>query len=197
MVKNRKGKAKTQNTSKQSSPSGLLELSEDEQWRILNETGILKKYPRSSENNAEAEAVDSPGLADEVFNATLFIIPMSFMLLLFEILVHWQYGQRPTFRTLMDRMLPGVPIISIFVFYTNRYKRRREMQFCFFLVTLILGPRLIWLINMANWRTVMKQCPPAATLWIYAVLQMELAPSVISLVLIALWTWLSKMRILF
>ena len=39
----------------------------------------------------------------------------------------------------------------------NRYKRTRWMQLLLFLLSLAVGPRLIWLINLASWRVVMQQ----------------------------------------
>lgn len=66
-------------------------------------------------------------------------------------------------------------VLSVFIFYSknfipwsfipvsadfdkaNRYKQDRRMQFIFFLIATFSGPRLIWLMNRANWRLVMRQ----------------------------------------
>jgi len=192
MTKNRKAKAKQPSSEEASKP--LLELSEEEQWRIINQTGVLNKLPTQAKPQVE-DVEETLPFADEIFNTTLYLIPMSFTLLLMEILVHWQYGRKPTYQALLDRMLPGVPILAIFIFYTNRYKQWRSMQFIFFLMSSVIGPRLIWLINRASWRVVMKQCPPLAVLWIYSVLQLDLAPSVLSLAIVAGWVWYTGMKI--
>ncbi|KAH9843801.1 uncharacterized protein C8Q71DRAFT_852325 [Rhodofomes roseus] len=163
-----------------------LELTEEEQWRIVNETGVLKQFAAPHSQKPPDETEEALPLAEEIFNATLFVIP---------ILVHWQYGKRPTYTALADRMLPGVPILSIFIFYTTRYKRFRWMQSLFFLLSLAVGPRLIWLINMASWRVVMKQCPPLATIWVYTVVQLDLGPAVLSLAIIGGWLWCSGMKL--
>lgn len=69
------------------SDSGGLELTEEEQWRLVNETGILKKLPaepsRPTQPSDEDEDEVSP-FAEEIFQTTCFAIPMSFMLLLME-----------------------------------------------------------------------------------------------------------------
>ncbi|KAF9820980.1 hypothetical protein IEO21_00957 [Rhodonia placenta] len=192
MAKGRK--ANTKAPAKNKSP-GNLELPEEEQWRIINETGILKKFPGPRASDVVHEEEQTP-FADEVFNAMLLIIPMSFLLLLMEILVHWQYGRRPTYEALLDRMLPGVPILSLWIFYTTRYKRHRTLQFIFFLISLAVGPRLVWLINRASWRVVMKQCPPLATLWVYTILQLDLGPASLSLVIVAIWGKFAGMKII-
>lgn len=83
------------------------------------------------------------------------------------------------------------------------------MQAAFFWLSCIAGTRLIWLMNRGNWLVVMRQvsspstphsyecvlryryrqCPPIATAWIYAVVQLNLAPAVLSLVVAATFTW--------
>ncbi|OBZ71799.1 hypothetical protein A0H81_08290 [Grifola frondosa] len=125
MAKNRKGHSKPSSSSEQA-----VEISEEEQWRIINDTGILKKVPQATqvEQLAEEEAEEESILANEIFNAVTLIIPMSSLLLLMEMyvsfirvcynkdlttsrdsLVHYQYGREPSYRDLMDRMLPSVP----------------------------------------------------------------------------------------
>lgn len=65
----------------------LVELSEEEQWRLINQSGILKQVPKPASTDAAGAklAVDEPETAgDEIFNALLLIIPFSFILLLME-----------------------------------------------------------------------------------------------------------------
>lgn len=56
-------------------------IPEDEQWRLVNESGILKKI-----KDIPPEDTDEglPPLAEEIFNAIVLIMPMSFLLLLME-----------------------------------------------------------------------------------------------------------------
>jgi len=77
MARNRRAKAQTS-----SEPSQSLEISEEEQWRLINETGILKEaIPAVAE-----EQGDTP-FAEEIFNSIILIIPFSFLLLMFEMYV--------------------------------------------------------------------------------------------------------------
>lgn len=91
MARNRKGNAKAVSNSENKEP--LLNIPESEQWRIIRESGILKQVPKedSTSNNAQNRAdEESEGLspfAEEMFNAIMLIIPMSFMLLLMEMYV--------------------------------------------------------------------------------------------------------------
>jgi hypothetical protein len=60
----------------------LPELSEDEQWRLINDTGILNRHPVASRDDEE----DTP-LAEEIFNSVILIIPFSFLLLMMDMYV--------------------------------------------------------------------------------------------------------------
>lgn len=133
MGKNRKDiRAKQQASAASASKSSAIDIPEDEQWRIIEQTGILKQAGTSgskvpAEGNDEEDYDISP-LADEIFRALYLAIPMSFMLLLMEMyvsippsayqygssvllrrLVHNQYGRHATFDALRDRMLSGMP----------------------------------------------------------------------------------------
>ncbi|KAI9063361.1 hypothetical protein FKP32DRAFT_1650961 [Trametes sanguinea] len=202
MGNNRKERRAKQQTSGTSSKSSAIDIPEDEQWRIINQSGILKhissedKKKDAPEDDSDEDYEISP-LADEIFRALYLVIPMSFMLLLMEILVHYQYGRKPDYDTLRDRLVSGVPIIAFFVFYSNRYKTDRRVQIALFWLSCICGTRLVWLLNRGNWLTVMKQCPPIATAWIYAVVQLDLGPAVLSLMVAAGFTWYKGYQITF
>ncbi|KAG6855114.1 hypothetical protein C0991_006043 [Blastosporella zonata] len=79
-------------------------IPEQEQWRLINESGVLNKI----KTRAEEDESDAP-LAEEIFDAIVIIIPISFLLLLMEILIHFQFGKHPTLKTMVDRMVSGVP----------------------------------------------------------------------------------------
>ena len=135
MGKNRKEqRAKQQTAATSTSKSTAVDIPEEEQWRIIKESGILKqvapegKREGTQEDDEDGDYEISP-LADEVFRALYLAIPMSFLLLLMEMyvysrcsrevpqwvlqdsssLIHNQYGRHASLAALRDRMLPGVP----------------------------------------------------------------------------------------
>jgi len=175
MSRNRKSKEKTSQD-----VQGDIEISEEEQWRLINETGILKQpIPRPNAEDIKKE--EEHTLAEEIFSAITLIIPFSFCLLLFEILIHFQYGKKPTVGELSGKILPNIPILSGFIFYTSRYKHTRKGQAFLFVLGCAAGCRLLWNLNKANWLVNMQQCPPFATVWVYTVVQLDLGPAVLSL----------------
>ncbi|PPQ64712.1 hypothetical protein CVT24_008339 [Panaeolus cyanescens] len=172
----------------------LIDIPEDEQWRIIKESGILNSVkPETVPSQKEPEELT---LGDEIFNAVLYIIPFSSLLILMEILVRQQYGRKATVDDLTERIISGVPILSIFIFYTMRYKPYRKMQIFLFIISVLCGSRLLYQVNNANWLTVMRQGPPFATVWIYTIVQLDLGPAVLALLTVASYCWWKELTIL-
>lgn len=89
MAKQRKQKIKAQET-----PREVDEILEDEQWRIIEQTGLLKQIPReehSASGSAPAREEDqedpfSP-FCNEIFNTTLFAMPFSSLYVMMDLYV--------------------------------------------------------------------------------------------------------------
>jgi len=187
----RKGKHKR---SPQDLDRSTMEIPEDEQWRLINESGIIGKVSNITKNDDDDS--EATPLAEEIFSAVLLIIPFSFLLLMMEILIHYQYGKRPSFQTLVDRMAPGVPILSIFIFYTTRHKAHRRMQMLLFALSTVVGSRMIYLLNIGSWLVNMRQCPALATVWVYTIVQLDLGPAVLSLITVSCYVWWKELKMI-
>ncbi|KAI9448218.1 hypothetical protein H4582DRAFT_1899302 [Lactarius indigo] len=191
-------------THKRQSPP-YIQISEEEQLRLIEQTGILKEIPVSGQRpeasstspRADADDEEDYPLAEEIFVATTLLIPMSFLLLMMYILIHFQYGQQPSWDVITNRMLSSVPILAIFIFYTNRYKQRRWAQAGFFVLSVASGTRLIYQVNYSNWLLNMQQCPPIGTIWVYTVLQLDLGPAALALSTVGVWVWWTGARLVF
>ncbi|KAG5644063.1 hypothetical protein DXG03_009153 [Asterophora parasitica] len=183
MARNRK--AKTSKSVPSEDPPDATEIPEDEQWRLVNESGILNKMtiPRAGDKETK------PELPEEILDALIIIIPICFVLLLMEILIHFQYGKHPTWEALVERMTSGAPLISIFVFYTTRYKAHRRTQLLLFILGTLSGSRLLYLLDRGSWTVNMRQCPPLATAWVYAVVRLDLLPAVLNLGAVGTYVW--------
>ncbi|KAI0091962.1 hypothetical protein BDY19DRAFT_927704 [Irpex rosettiformis] len=193
--------ASNRKKSKKSQKDPLLDIPEADQWRIIRDSGILQKLETNATSQPEAtptqqaeEHLLSP-FWEEFFAATSLIIPHCFLLLMMEILAHYQYGRKPTLEALADRMIPGIPIICIGIWYSNRHKNTRWMQSLLFALGVGSGSRLIWLLNHANWRDVMRFTPPLATAWIYATMQLNLTYAVLSLLATYGFIWYKNLRL--
>ena len=96
-----------------------------------------------------------------------------------------------------------------------RYKHLRSVQALLFALSLLVSTRMIWLINRANYIKNMKQVrrvtvyptrplltlvvqdPPLATLWIFAIVQLDLGPSVASLLVTGAFVWWKGLKTIF
>ncbi|KIM68614.1 hypothetical protein SCLCIDRAFT_105377 [Scleroderma citrinum Foug A] len=192
--------AKTRKNASKATSDDLqdIKISEEEQWRLVRESGVLSKVAVNTDaKESKSEPNDGPGaLAEEIFDAAIIIMPMTFFLILMEILIHHQYARQPTFREVVQKLLNTLPIMSVFMFYTIRHKHNTHVQVALFLLSLGVAPRMIWLVNRGNWLTNIAQCPQFATIWLYTILQLNLPFAVLSLCLVGTWTWWSGLRLL-
>ncbi|KAG1820275.1 uncharacterized protein BJ212DRAFT_1014169 [Suillus subaureus] len=173
----------------------LVEISEDEQWRLIEQTGVLRKISDTQKPGETTGNVESLPLADEIFNAVAYIIPLTSFLIMMDILIHQQYAKQPTAGEVAGRLFTNFPILSIFVFYTTRHKANPRMQLALFILSLGVGPRMIWLINHGSWLVNIRQCPQFATIWLYTVIQLNLNWAVLTLVMIGAWAWFTGMKL--
>jgi hypothetical protein len=71
----------------------LIDVTEDEQWRLINQSGILQNPALVQESRIESTVdvahveEEEISLCDEIFNAVMLIIPFSSLLLLMEMYV--------------------------------------------------------------------------------------------------------------
>lgn len=81
----------------------LVEIPEDEQWRLIQESGVLNKvsdlHPTGIPLKAPSKAVESPltPFEEEIFRAITLIIPFSFLLLLMNMWVYVLSGYKSSY----------------------------------------------------------------------------------------------------
>jgi hypothetical protein len=83
---------KTPQSTKEETQKPLVDISEEEQWRLINESGILKKMPRTeqklsnpNEENSKNEGDTSVG--EDILDTIFYLVPFSFLLLMMEMYV--------------------------------------------------------------------------------------------------------------
>ncbi|KAJ3811923.1 hypothetical protein EV368DRAFT_34211 [Lentinula lateritia] len=168
----------------------LIDIPEEEQWRLINESGVLHKI---NSNQRPSESADSEySLMDEILDTNMIIIPFCSILLLMDILIHNQYGRHASFKELFDSMSSRGPSKHLAFslrdllnhLFTLQHKRSRSIQLFLFILSCAAGMRLMYLIALGSWL-----CPPLATIWIYTALELDLVPTVISLMVTASFVW--------
>ncbi|KAK0485073.1 hypothetical protein IW261DRAFT_1560738 [Armillaria novae-zelandiae] len=181
-------------------------VTKEEKWHLMQESEDLQTSDGPGVD--EIEEQDSP-LAEEIFTAITMIVPFSFLLLMMEM---W-YGKHPGLNVLVERMVSNVP--SMFSLYfivafcvlrffswriptvvAMRYKEHRRLQIGLFLVSIGIGCRMIYLLSRGTLYVNIRQVPPLGTLWIYAIVQLELGPAVLNLAIVAAYVWWKDLKIL-
>jgi len=174
-----------------------MEIPEEEQWRIVNDTGILNKIP-TAQDTPDLEHEPNPERPDdELFQCLVYLIPFSSLYALMDILVHQQYRQELTFTGEIRRLIEAVPILAFFIFYTNRHKAGRWAQAFLALLTCASGTRLFWVVNKGTWKHVMRQAAPLSTIWIYGIVRLDLLHAVGTLFVIAAYVKANGFKITF
>lgn len=85
------------------------------------------------------------------------------------------------------------------------------MQLFLFALSILVGTRMLYLINWGSWLVNMRQvyhccvggsityasqCPALATIWVYTVVQLDLLPAVVALSAVGGYVWWKDLRIL-
>ncbi|KZO93261.1 hypothetical protein CALVIDRAFT_264979 [Calocera viscosa TUFC12733] len=181
------------------SPKVTEEIPEDEQWRLVQQSGILEQIPtRSLDETPDVtpDPVAQPE-SDEIFQCLIYLIPFSSLYALMDVLVHQQYRQEITFYGEASKLIEAVPILAVFIFFTNRHKGRRWFQAFLTLLSCASGMRLFWVVNKGSWKSVMRQAAPLSTIWIYGIVQLHLIPAIISLCVIGTYVKIRNLKITF
>ncbi|KAJ3168882.1 hypothetical protein HDU88_001209 [Geranomyces variabilis] len=166
----------------------LLDISEDEQWRIVNETGLLHKL-RADPNAPDAAKASTtpvtPFAEDYVFQSILLTIPLTTLHGFLDYVVHLQYGFQNLFDTshVLRRQVPLAPALFLFMWLTSRFRARLLAQVAFCIASIVCGCGLIRCSEGEPAFGEMAKAPGLAVLWVYFVVMMRLGPAVASLAL--------------
>lgn len=155
----------------------LLDLDEDEQWRIINETGVLHKVaPETDDSNT-----DIPPL----FLAVVLSLALTFLHGALDYAVHMQFGFTDKFdiHRVLNRQLPLLPVLFCFVYLTTQYQNRAITQALFAVGSVAAGSYLIFLTEEKQTFGAVLKGPGVAILWIYSIIQLRLGLACGSLVL--------------
>ncbi|KND01891.1 uncharacterized protein SPPG_03677 [Spizellomyces punctatus DAOM BR117] len=159
----------------------LVNLSQEEQWRIINESGVLHQI--KAEDTKEQRSGSKQEEEPTVLVALLLTIPLTVLHGTLEYVVHLQYDflQEFTWSRILSRQVPLAPVLALFIYITTRYKESRAAQAVFMLGSLASGCALIHLSQDDQTFGAMLKTPGLAILWIYFVIQAKLSYASISL----------------
>ncbi|KAJ3013488.1 hypothetical protein HKX48_005734 [Thoreauomyces humboldtii] len=162
----------------------LIDLDEEEQWRIVNETGLLHKLKAdATAANVRPGTISSFADDEPVFVAIFLAIPLTMLHGLLEFMVHEQYAftERFTASHVLRRQVPLAPAIGLLAYATGRLKGHLAAQIAFLVASAAAGCALIAFTSNEPTFGEMLNTPGLAVLWILLVIQMRLSFAVPSL----------------
>ncbi|KAL1411651.1 hypothetical protein Q8F55_002616 [Vanrija albida] len=133
---------------------------------------------------------------DEFFDGMLYTVPFSFLYMMLDILTNLSYNQHPDFYYYLKNYSVALPTIGIIIFYTTRYAKSLWWHFVGTLISIACGTRLIYLVNRAPYRVVLRQGPAVGTLWILTIVQLPLTRAVLALAVISSWGYYKGMKLI-
>ncbi|KYK56630.1 deacetylase-like protein [Drechmeria coniospora] len=143
----------------------------------------------------------SPG-AERFMEAALWTVSLTMLHFTFDVLVQHQYGIEVIWPSVWTRAAKAW-LGFLFIFYVlhphesnatlvprlpARFQHRAR-QSIFFFLSVISGCYLIHISNSYGYLATMKQAPPVACLWLWAVMELDLLPAVLSLAFAVVFLW--------
>lgn len=155
----------------------LVDLTEDEQWKIINDTKILDKFESTKEKEPH------------LLVAFLLSIPLIFCHAMFDYIAHLQFGyeQEFTWDRIKEVEPPAYIAIFIFALVTNYFKNNRLAQFIYTAVSIAVGCLVIYYCIDDGTFGAMLHTPGLVTLGILLVIQQDVQYAVVSLMACGLY----------
>ncbi|KAI7863661.1 hypothetical protein BDF14DRAFT_1733564 [Spinellus fusiger] len=153
-----------------------------EKMRLFESAGLLEKVKQR-----EAELAMNTTPSEYVWQAVFMSLPFSFLLATFDVTVKLQYSEPWSYQGLLLRGLKAIPALIPFIYITNRYKTSTLVQYLMAAASLLVGSFLLYTMNHTPSLGQMMRAPGLATLWVYFVVQLNLTPAVLTLLMTAFY----------
>lgn len=162
----------------------LVNLDEPSIESIIEQTGIFTKFQEHEANKKSQESQVATA-----FIAGLLTIPLLIMHTLFSYLVHLQFGFLSDFngRYILAHQLPALPAFFILSAVTEHYKHLKKAQFIYFITAVLSGLFVIYYAVDDGTFGAMRRTPGLITFGVLMVIQMELLPACLSIMITALY----------
>ena len=147
------------------------EFSPDMQWKIINETGILKKHKDVTMSNDTL-----------LMDSILYTIPFTFLYFSLDYIIHVQYDLESHFNLnhICQRAFI-IPCLCFLIFYTMKFQENAICQVLYSIVAWTCGCYLIYLTEEDQTFGSMLVTPGLAIIWIYLIIQTRLSLALTSL----------------
>ncbi|PWZ00485.1 hypothetical protein BCV70DRAFT_216671 [Testicularia cyperi] len=146
---------------------------------------------REQEANEMSQGVES------VLDLLIWTMPFGFMYTLLDVLVRQQYGETVGFFDQGKRLVGAIPLLALFIYYNLTSRRKVLLQVILFSISVVCGCSLIYIVNKSPYDVVVQRVAPLGTLWIFAVVRLDLLPACVGLAIVAGFVQHQHLKIVF
>ena len=174
----------------------LYEIAAERQAELEKE-GFYDKYEDKyahGENAGDHQFWSSP--EDEAIGpmgeATVWSISLAIFHFTLDVLVFHQYRQSIEWGEIVKRMFTMLPAlwVAIYILHVRSVMRWKwSRQVLFWVGSTVAGCYLIKSGNKYGYYAVMKRAPPVGTVWVWSVVEMELVPAVVHVLVVGGYMW--------
>jgi len=176
-----------------SGPKGktLFELAEERQ-RELDKGKPARRTTTNDDNTPIGERPFDDEPLGPLSEGIIYSLTMAISHITFDVLVYSQYREDVIWSEIFKRAASALPIFFLLVYlmhvpFSNRFPLARNLLF--FGGGIAAGCYLVYAGNRHGYFYVMKAAPPIATLWIWSVVEMDVAYSALSAVAVLAYSW--------
>ncbi|KAI1766068.1 hypothetical protein GGR53DRAFT_239448 [Hypoxylon sp. FL1150] len=173
--------------------------SEDTLLKLAQERDLFEQADeRESKIKEEDEAEDDDTLisptADRIMEAVLWSASLSMLHLTLDVLVQNQYAISIIWPQVIIRAMQAFAVFFLLIYVLHPHASVQKLlpglpdrhqstlrQAIFFISGTVSGCYLIHISNKYGYLAVMKQSPPLGCIWVWSVIELNLAPAVLSL----------------
>ncbi|KAI9017739.1 hypothetical protein BC832DRAFT_545555 [Gaertneriomyces semiglobifer] len=180
-------KKKSKSTPTKNENDSLLSFSEEDQLKIINDTGVLHKLPPKSGSTTSLSSSSKSGSEPFFLNSILLLIPLLTIHSSLIYLIHTQYNFESSFSVL--KSLFPAPFLLFFIYVTMRFRHLAIMKLVFVVGSCAAGCLLIDMSTDYPTFGTMLRTPGLVVLWVYFVIMMDLKWTLVGVGGPALWYW--------
>ncbi|EIE82622.1 hypothetical protein G6F46_008647 [Rhizopus delemar] len=167
-------------------PSNNDNIPEEEKMRLLNQTGLLQKV-KKREEELKQQKQEPATTAEHIYMAIFLSIPFAILLATFDVVVKVQYFENWSYTGMALKAIKSAPALAPFIYLTSRYRSERLTQASMSVIAVFAGSFLMYTIKHTPSLGQMMRAPGLATVWIYLIVQLDLLPATLSLLVVGFY----------
>ncbi|KAI5807017.1 hypothetical protein EDC01DRAFT_637846 [Geopyxis carbonaria] len=148
-----------------------------------------KDAPPAATSGAASAGDDEEDLIGPAASTFFFVVPLLMLLGAFDVLVHHQYRQELVWGEIWGRTARGAPVLYAVHYVLHPRRHWITARACLFALAVAAGCYIVTAANKWAYYYSMQYAPALGTLWIWAVVELDLGLAVASCAGVAGYTW--------